>query len=83
MAKKAKSIDLEDLHIQLKITNCLLAAGLKEKLQQTELIKLLETTGASASEIADVLNTTSGAVSVALSRMRKKPTKSQATEETT
>ncbi len=65
-------IGFGDLHTQLKITNRLLVAQLKGTLQQNELVALLATTGASAKEIADVLDTTAGTVSVTLGRLRKK-----------
>ena len=69
---KQKSIGLEDVHIQIKITNRLLIAGLKDSLKQNEMIALLETTGASEKEIADVLDTTPGTVHTARQRMKKK-----------
>ena len=68
MPKKA---DLDDLLTQARITNRLLAAGLKSTLTQKEIVALLASTGASAAEIADVLNTTAGTVSVALHRIKK------------
>jgi DNA-directed RNA polymerase specialized sigma24 family protein len=69
MAKKA---DFDDLLTQARITNRLLAAGLKATMKQQELIALLATTGAAGSEIADVLNTTPGTVAVALHRAKKR-----------
>lgn len=69
MAKKA---DLDDLLIQARITNRLLAAGLKATLKQHELVTLLSSTGASAADIAGVLNTTPGTVAVALHRAKKR-----------
>ncbi len=71
MAKNI-SIGLQDLHTQMKITNRLLAAGLRERMKQNELIQLLAGTGASQQEIADVLDTTPGTVSVTLQRFRNK-----------
>jgi DNA-binding CsgD family transcriptional regulator len=65
-------IGLADLHTQIKITNRLLAVGLKERMKQNELIQLLARTGATHQEIADVLNTTSATVAVTLQRLRKK-----------
>jgi DNA-directed RNA polymerase specialized sigma24 family protein len=66
------AIGLQDLHTQMKITNRLLAAALRERMKQNELIQLLAGTGASQQEIADVLDTTSGTVSVTLQRFRNK-----------
>lgn len=72
MAPKV-SVDISDLHLQLKIANRLLAAGLKEKMKQNQLISLLASTGASPTEIADVLDTTPATVSVALNRLKRQP----------
>lgn len=71
MAKNV-SIGFSDLHTQQKITNRLLAAGLKERMKQMDLIQLLVGTGASHQEIADVLNTTSATVAVTIQRLKKK-----------
>ena len=68
MAKKA---DFDDLLKQARITNRLLAAGLKASMKQQELIALLVGTGATPTEIADILNTTAGTVGVALNRLKK------------
>jgi DNA-binding CsgD family transcriptional regulator len=65
------AIGMADLHVQMKITNKLLAAQLKERVQQKDLIRLLMTTGASDQEIADVLGTTPGTVSITKSRIKK------------
>jgi len=67
-----RSIGFAELHTQLKITNRLLVAQLKSTLRQNELIALLATTGASAKEIADVLDTTPGTVQVTLQRHKRK-----------
>lgn len=56
----------------MKITNRLLAAQLRNTMKQHELIALLSTTGASAQEIADVVNTSVATVQVTLHRQRKK-----------
>jgi DNA-binding CsgD family transcriptional regulator len=69
---KNVSIGLADLHMQMKITNRLLAAGLRERMKQNELIQLLAGTGATQQEMADVLDTTPATVSVTLQRFRKK-----------
>lgn len=67
-----RNIGFADLHTQAKITNRLLVAGLKNTMRQNELIALLATTGASAKEIADVLDTTPATVQVTLQRQKKK-----------
>jgi DNA-directed RNA polymerase specialized sigma24 family protein len=63
------------LHTQLKIANRLLAAGLRDRMKQNELVGLLESTGASHHEIADVLDTSAATVAVTLQRLRKKSRK--------
>ncbi len=68
---KEQHVGMADLHMQMKITNKLLAAQLREKIQQKDLIRLLMTTGASDQEIADVLGTTSATVSVTKQRLKK------------
>ena len=70
------NIGFAELHTQLKITNRLLVAGLKGKMQQQEMIALLSSTGASHQEIADVLDTSAASVQVTVSRLRKKKAKS-------
>lgn len=62
----------DDLLIQLKILNRLVAAQLKPTMKQNELVALLASTGASNQEIADVLDTTAAVVQVTLHRRRKK-----------
>jgi DNA-directed RNA polymerase specialized sigma24 family protein len=66
-----KSIGLTEIHTQLKISNRLLIAGLKTTIKQNELIALLDTTGASEKEIADVLDTTAATVHTTRQRMKK------------
>ena len=75
---RSTTIGFEHLYIQQKITNKLLAAQLRDKMRQVELIGLLVTTGASDAEIADVLNTTAKTVSVTKSRIKKQKRKPQA-----
>jgi IS30 family transposase len=75
-----RSIGFAELHTQLKITNRLLVAGLKSTMRQNELIALLATTGASAKEVADVLNTTPATVQVTLQRERKKKAKQESSD---
>jgi DNA-binding CsgD family transcriptional regulator len=70
MAKTTASLD--DLLLQSRITNRLLAARLKTQMQQNELVALLAGTGASAQDIADILGTTAGTISTTLTRLRKK-----------
>jgi DNA-binding CsgD family transcriptional regulator len=67
-----RNIGFADLHTQLKITNRLLVAQLKNTMRQNELIALLMTTGATPKEIADVLDTTPATVQVTLQRHKKK-----------
>jgi len=69
------SVGFAELHMQMKITNRLLAAGLKDRMKQNELIGLLASTGASHQEIADVLDTTPPTVAVTLQRLRNKAKK--------
>lgn len=69
---KDASATLNDLLKQARTTNRLLAAQLKSRMSQTELIKLLSTTELTAKEIADILDTTSGTVSVTLQRLKNK-----------
>lgn len=63
---------MDDLLTQAKITNRLLAARLRENMQQIDLVALLAGTGASNQEIADVLDTTAATIATTLSRLRKK-----------
>jgi DNA-directed RNA polymerase specialized sigma24 family protein len=74
---ESRSIGFTELHTQLKITNRLLVAGLKNTMRQNELIALLSTTGASHKEVAEVLNTTSATVQVTLQREKKKRAKQE------
>jgi len=79
---KLGSASMDDLLKQAKTTNRLLAAQLKSQMSQMELVKLLATTGLSAREIADVLDTTTATVAVTLQRLRHKAKKiSQARSE--
>ncbi len=67
-----KSVGIEDLLTQAKITNRLLAAQLRATWAQKDLVRLLMTTGATDREIADVLDTTPATVSVTKQRLKKK-----------
>ncbi len=69
---KLGSATMDDLLKQAKTTNRLLAAQLKSQMSQMELVKLLATTGLTAREIADVLNTSAPTVAVTLQRLRRK-----------
>lgn len=71
MAKDNKAATTDDLLTQAVITNRLLAAQLRDKTSQKEMVRLLMTTGASDREIADVLNTTAATVGVARRRIQK------------
>jgi DNA-directed RNA polymerase specialized sigma24 family protein len=66
---------MDDLLRQAKTTNRLLAAQLKSQLSQMDLVGLLATTGLSAREIAEVLDTTAATVAVTLQRLRRKSQK--------
>jgi DNA-binding CsgD family transcriptional regulator len=72
MMPREASVGFEDLLVQLKISNRLLAAQLKGRMKQNELIALLATTGATAKEIGEVFDTTAATVQTTLTRMRKK-----------
>jgi len=72
---RTDNIGFADLHTQLRISNRLLAAQLKATTGQQEMVKLLSSTGASAAEIADVLDTTSATVSTTIQRLKKKGSK--------
>ena len=65
-------VGAEDLLVQLRITNRLLVAQLRPRLSQVDLIRMLESTGASYQELANLLGTTASTVSNALVRARKK-----------
>jgi DNA-binding CsgD family transcriptional regulator len=71
---KTGSATMDDLLKQAKTTNRLLAAQLKSQMSQMELVKLLSTTGLTAGEIGDVLNTSAPTVAVTLHRLRSKAT---------
>lgn len=69
---------MDDLLKQAKTTNRLLAAQLKSQMSQMQLVKLLTTTGLTAREIADVLDTSPATVAVTLQRLRQKKTRQSA-----
>jgi len=75
---KPGSATMDDLLKQAKTTNRLLAAQLKSQMSQMELVKLLATTGLTAREVADVLNTSAATVAVTLQRLRNKAVKPSA-----
>jgi DNA-binding CsgD family transcriptional regulator len=70
--KREENATLGDLLVQSKITNRLMAAQLREKISQQELVRLLVGTGASHQEIAEVLNTTPGTVATTIQRLKKR-----------
>lgn len=72
MVKMMLSATMDDLLKQAKTTNRLLAAQLKSQMSQMQMVKLLATTGLTAKEIADVLDTTPATVAVTLQRLRQK-----------
>jgi DNA-binding CsgD family transcriptional regulator len=63
---------MDDLLKQAKTTNRLLAAQLKTQMTQMDLVKLLATTGLTAKEVAEVLDTTANTVAVTLQRLKNK-----------
>ena len=75
------SVGFEDIVTQLRITNRLLAVRLKGTMTQTELVTLLASTGATAQEIADVLDTTAATVRTTVHRVKKKGKKQKKIEE--
>jgi DNA-directed RNA polymerase specialized sigma24 family protein len=74
MLKTGSSI-MDELLKQARTTNRLLAAQLKSQMSQMELVKLLATSGLTAREIADVLDTSAATVAVTLQRLRQKAKK--------
>lgn len=72
MARREVSAGFPELLVQSRITNRLLAAQLREKLSQQDLVRLLLGTGASNQDIADILNTTAATVATTVQRLRKK-----------
>lgn len=69
---RAENAGFDDLLVQSKITNRLLAAQLKATLGQQEMIRLLMDVGASNAEIGDVLGTTTATVATTIQRLKKK-----------
>ena len=76
-----ETVGFPELHVQLKIISRLMAAQLKPTLGQQELVRLLSSTGASNSEIADVLDTTPATINATLQRLKKKSAKTTQTAE--
>lgn len=72
MANREVFVGVAELLLQMKITNRLLAAQLRPRMTQQDLISLLATTGATAKEIAEILDTTPGTVKNAVMRIKKK-----------
>jgi len=72
---KSGSATMDDLLKQAKTTNRLLAAQLKSQMTQMDLVKLLATTGLTAKEVAEVLDTTANTVAVTLQRLKNKAAK--------
>jgi DNA-binding CsgD family transcriptional regulator len=67
-----RNADLNDVLVQLKLISRIMGAQMRDKLKQNEIIALLDTTGASNQEIADMLDTTADAVRVTRGRLKKK-----------
>ncbi len=72
ITKKDDGVAMSDLLVQHKMTNRLLVAQLRSEITQAELILLLESTGASYQEIAEVVGTTAPTVSNVFVRARKR-----------
>ncbi len=72
MPKLKRDATFDDLLVQMKITNRLLAAPLKQSMGQQALVRLLASTGAGATEIADVLDTTPATIATTIQRIRRK-----------
>lgn len=72
------STSTDGLLAQAKITNRLLAAQLRDRMSQKDLVKLLMTTDASDKDIADILDTTPGTISVTKQRLRSASKKTTA-----
>jgi DNA-binding CsgD family transcriptional regulator len=68
---KRDDVGFPELHVQMRITNRLLAAQLRVSMRQVDLVRLLGSTGATNTEIADVLGTTPATVKTTLQRIRK------------
>lgn len=66
------SVGFPELHIQLRIISRLLAAQLRQNLSQQDMVRLLASTDATNSEIADVLDTTPATINATLQRLKKK-----------
>ena len=78
---KPGSATIDDLLKQAKTTNRLLAAQLRAQMSQMDLVKLLATTGLTAREIGDILDTSAPVVAVTLQRLRQKKKASQVRNE--
>lgn len=65
----------EQLLVQAKMTNALMAAQLSLHMTQQDIIGLLRGVGANPQQVAEVLGTSYASVAVALSRLRKKSDK--------
>jgi len=75
-------VGFEDIVTQLRITNRLLAAQLRNTMSQMELVALLASSGASNQEIADVLDTTAATIATTLHRIKMKKKKQVPEDET-
>ena len=73
--KNGAAVGLEDVLLQAKITNRLLAHLLKRKPEeattQQEIVKLLASTGATSQQIAEILDTSSNTVRKAQMRLAR------------
>ncbi len=80
MARNEREATLGDLLIQMKLTNKLLAAALKQTMGQKELVRLLAPTGATAVELASMLDTTPATIATTLQRLKRVDAKPSAGE---
>ena len=74
MAKHSEAT-IGDLLVQMRLTNRLLAAQLRSRMSQQELVGLLAGSGAPVQEVASILDTTPATISTTLQRLKRKVTK--------
>ena len=69
--KRLSDPPFEQLLTQTRMTNCLLAAQLRQHMSQQDIVGLLRGVGASGGEIAQILGASYATVAVSISRIRK------------
>ena len=72
---KLSDATMGDLLIQMRLTNRLLAAQLRIRMSQQELVGLLAGGGTPVQEVASILDTTPATISTTLQRLKRKVTK--------